>query len=221
MARRIESLFLPGPAGRLEAQLDSPAPAAPEASGRAGWVGLVCHPHPLYGGTMRNKVVQAAARALRDHGLPVLRFNFRGTGLSEGVHDRGRGEADDVRAALDYLATDFPAARVCLAGFSFGAWVGLRAGCADRRVGAVIGIGLAAASDDFSFLRRCRKPKLIVQGTRDIYGTPASVSAVFAAAAPPKELRWVETADHFFSAHLAALRSALSSCLPVLLTADG
>ncbi|MBI4462673.1 MAG: alpha/beta hydrolase [Acidobacteria bacterium] len=205
--RTIESLFLPGPAGQLEAQLESPVEP------RTDWVGLVCHPHPLHGGTMRNKVVHHAARVLREQGLAVLRFNFRGAGLSEGVHDQGRGEADDVRAALDYLATDFPQARVCLAGFSFGAWVGLRVGCRDPRVGLLVGIGLPADSTDFSYLKRCPKPKLFVQGTRDQYGSPAAVSAAVSAAAEPKELRWVEGADHFFSGQLEKLRAVLAPWL--------
>lgn len=209
MKRRIESLLLPGSAGRLEAQLETP----PEASGRSHWVGLVCHPHPLYGGTMHNKVVHHTARALGELGLSVLRFNFRGVGLSQGVYDDGRGEAEDVRAALDYLAADFPGAQVCLAGFSFGALVGLRVGCADPRVSLLVGVGLAANNSDFSFLRRCAKPKLIVQGTRDPYGSPDAVSAAVAAAAEPKELRWVEGADHFFSGRLEKLRAAIETHL--------
>lgn len=209
MKRRIESLFLPGPTGRLEAQLETP----PEGSGRRDWVGLVCHPHPLHGGTMHNKVVHHTARVLGELGLAVLRFNFRGAGLSEGVHDQGRGEADDVGAALDYLGAEFPTARICLAGFSFGAWVGLRVGCADPRVSLLVGVGLAANGSDFSFLARCSKPKLVVQGTRDRFGSPAAVSAALAAAPEPKELRWVEGADHFFSNQLEKLRAALDACL--------
>ncbi len=98
---------------------------------------LVCHPHPLFGGTMHNKVVYQAAKALHRKGIPVLRFNFRGAGLSEGEHDRGRGEQQDVRTALDYLANEFPGRPILLAGFSFGSWVGLRVGCEDARVTAL------------------------------------------------------------------------------------
>lgn len=163
---------------------------------------------------MHNKVVHHTARALREaEGLAVLRFNFRGTGLSQGVHDAGRGEADDVRAVLGYLADDFPGAQVCLAGFSFGAWVGLRAGCADPRVRLLIGMGLPADTTDFSFLKRCPKPKLIVQGTRDHYGSPAAVSAAVAAADEPKELRWIKGADHFFTGKLEQLRAVLAAYL--------
>jgi alpha/beta superfamily hydrolase len=122
------NFFLNGPAGKLEALLwtvPNPNPAM---------TALVCHPHPLFGGTMHNKVVYQTAKALHKRGLPVLRFNFRGAGTSEGIHDRGIGERDDVRVALDYLAGEFPVTPMLLAGFSFGSVVGLRVGCADERV---------------------------------------------------------------------------------------
>ncbi|MFQ5778499.1 MAG: alpha/beta hydrolase, partial [Terriglobia bacterium] len=159
MRRKVKSLFLPGPAGKLEALWEEPQPA------RAGLAGLICHPHPLYGGTFHNKVVHHTALALQELGLPVLRFNFRGAGQSEGKHDKGRGEADDVRAALAHLTGKIPSARIILAGFSFGAWVGLRVGCEDARVEALVGVGLPADNDDFSYLAACPKPKLFVQGT--------------------------------------------------------
>src|SRR6202142_634483 len=103
---------LRGPAGRLEALLNTGRDDAP-------YTALICHPHPAGGGTMHNKVVYHAMKALSSFGLPVLRFNFRGTGLSQGEHDNGRGEQDDVRAALDYLAREFPGKPILLAGFSF------------------------------------------------------------------------------------------------------
>ncbi|HME12311.1 MAG TPA: alpha/beta fold hydrolase, partial [Candidatus Acidoferrum sp.] len=136
--------FLHGPVGRLEAILWTPA--ATEASSGAeppsapGWAAVVCHPHPLFGGTLHNKVVYQAAKSLGALGLPVLRFNFRGAGLSEGSHDRGLGEIEDVRAALDFLAAEFPHAKILLAGFSFGSWVGLGAACEDSRVARLIGL---------------------------------------------------------------------------------
>lgn len=210
MRRKVKSLFLPGPAGKLEALWEEPQPA------RADLAGMVCHPHPLYGGTMHNKVVHHTALALQEHGLPVLRFNFRGAGQSEGKHDRGRGEADDVRAALAYLARKVPGARIILAGFSFGAWVGLRVGCEDARVEALVGVGLPADNNDLSYLAECPKPKLFVQGTRDQFGSRSSVKALAAQAAAPKELVWIEGADHFFSGHLDQLRRALCDHLPLL-----
>ena len=206
----VQSLSLPGPAGRLEALWERP-PAA-----RADLVGLVCHPHPLYGGTMHNKVVHHTARALRELGLRVLRFNFRGAGASEGRHDHGRGETDDVRAALDWLEEKTPGAALVLAGFSFGAWVGLRVGCQDKRVRALVGVGLPANNSEFPYLAACPKPKLFVQGTRDQFGGLGAMERVFAGAAEPKELAWIEGADHFFSGHLEALRQAITHNLPVL-----
>lgn len=206
--RKVKSLFLRGPAGRLEALWEE------VESARTDRVGLVCHPHPLYGGTLHNKVVHHTSRALQERGLNVLRFNFRGAGRSQGKHDLGRGEADDVRAALAYLEEHAPGGRVVLAGFSFGAWVGLRVGCGDKRVTALIGVGLPADASDLTYLARCAKPKLFVQGTRDQYGSRAAVEAAVAAAAPPKELIWVRGADHFFNGHLEQLRRAVQEHLP-------
>src|SRR5580692_9929924 len=150
------NFFLAGPAGRLEALLWSPSAGSPPMAA------LVCHPHPLFGGTMHNKVVYQAAKSLDALGLPVLRFNFRGTGLSEGKHDLGVGERKDVRAALDFLAAEFPGIPLLVAGFSFGCWVGLRAGCEDGCVSSLIGLGAPVNNTDFSYLARCEKPKLFV-----------------------------------------------------------
>ena len=157
----IRSLTLDGPAGRLEALLKAGAENATYAA-------VVCHPHPLFGGTLHNKVVFHTMKALNSFGFPVLRFNFRGTGLSQGEHDHGNGEVDDVRAALDWLDAEYHLP-VVFAGFSFGAAVGLRAACADVRVRAVIGVGtpvapVAADSEEprvytFDFMRDCAKPK--------------------------------------------------------------
>jgi hypothetical protein len=209
MRRRIQSLSLRGPAGELEALWEEPEPA------RSDLAGLVCHPHPLYGGTLHNKVVHHTALALQERGLPVLRFNFRGTGRSQGVHDHGRGEAEDVRAALRYLEERLPAAGLVLAGFSFGAWVGLQVGCEDERVRALVGVGLPADESDLSYLASCPKPKLFVQGTRDQYGSRPAMEAVVARVASPRQLIWIEGADHFFAGHLKQLRAAIRDHLPV------
>jgi hypothetical protein len=207
--RKVRSLFLDGPAGKLEALWELPAGA------RTDLAGLVCHPHPLYGGTLHNKVVHHTSLALQERGLPVLRFNFRGAGKSQGRHDHGRGEADDVRAALDWLAAERPGAGIVLAGFSFGAWVGLRVGCRDPRVRALLGVGLPAGTSDFSYLAECPKPKLFVQGSRDQYGSRASVERVVKAASAPKQLVWIEGADHFFAGHLVALRHGILDHFPL------
>lgn len=209
MKKKVRSLFLSGPAGKLEALWEQPERA------RADLSALVCHPHPLYGGTLHNKVVHHTARALQELGLPVLRFNFRGAGRSQGLHDQGRGEQDDVRAALAYLAEERTRAGIVLAGFSFGAWVGLRVGCATERVRALIGVGLAANNDDLSYLAACPKPKLFVQGTEDQFGSREKVEAAVEKAAASKKLLFIEGADHFFRGHLEELRQAIRKNFPL------
>ena len=209
----IRSLFLDGPAGRLEALLNAGAPNATHAA-------IVCHPHPLFGGTLHNKVVFHTMKALNSFGFPVLRFNFRGAGLSQGVHDNGEGEVEDVRVALNWLDAEFHLPMV-LAGFSFGAAVGLRAACADACVKAVIGIGapvgpVAADSEvprtyRFDFLRDCAKPKLFVSGARDQFGPRAKLEALVASVPEPKNLVIIEGADHFFEGRLRELREAIET----------
>ena len=201
------SLLLAGPAGRLEALLWTTSVGEPPLAA------VVCHPHPLFGGTMHNKVVFQAAKALHRFGIPVLRFNFRGVGLSEGVHDKGRGEQDDLRAAIDYLAADFPGRPILVVGFSFGSMVGLRVGCEDARARELIGLGLPADYSKFDFLETCAKPKLIVQGGSDKFGSRENVKSVFAAMSEPKRLVIVEGADHFFAGQLEKVGAAISEWL--------
>jgi uncharacterized protein len=197
------NFFLDGPAGRLEALLWTTSNQDPKFSA------LVCHPHPLFGGTMHNKVVYQAAKALHRCGAPVLRFNFRGAGQSEGVHDNGRGEREDVRAALDYLAAEFAARPILLVGFSFGSSVGLRVGCADARVKEVIGLGLPVNNVDMSFLQTCDKPKLILQGGNDQFGAREKLEALYAALPGPKRLVVFDGADHFFAGALPKVGEAI------------
>jgi len=201
------SLFLAGPAGRLEALLWTAAVADPN------FVAVVCHPHPLFGGTMHNKVVYQAAKALHHRGASVLRFNFRGVGQSEGAYDRGQGEQGDVRAPIDYLADEFPGRPILVAGFSFGSSVGLRVGCGDARVVQLIGMGLPVDNIDFTFLRGCAKPKLLIQGGNDQFGSRASMDALFAMIPEPKRLVVVDGADHFFTGKLDAVGSAIDTWL--------
>jgi alpha/beta superfamily hydrolase len=160
---------------------------------------------------MHNKVVYNAAKSLDALRLPVLRFNFRGAGLSAGEHNRGRGEKDDVRAALDFLVGEFPATPVLLAGFSFGAWVGLRVGCEDLRVSHLIGLGIPVNSSDFSFLQRCTKPKLVVHGSNDQFGALDSVKALLPSIPGENHLVVVEGVDHFFSGRLDELDAAITN----------
>jgi hypothetical protein len=186
----------------------------PQATARQ--VALVCHPHPLYGGTMHNKVVFRAAKAALLSGLPTLRFNFRGTGKSVGTFTGGEGEQGDVRAGLDYLATHFPGWPVCLMGFSFGAWVGLAVGADDPRVSTLVGLGVAVDLLNFDFLRAVRKPKLIIQGTRDAFGPAAQVAELYDSLPEPKQVHWVEGADHFFAGKLDEVQQVLQEFLPPL-----
>ncbi|HTU32382.1 MAG TPA: alpha/beta family hydrolase [Candidatus Acidoferrum sp.] len=209
----IRSLFLDGPAGRLEALLNTGAENATHAA-------VVCHPHPLFGGTLHNKVVFHTMKALNGFGFPVLRFNFRGTGLSEGEHDHGIGEVEDVRTALDWLDHAFHLPLI-FGGFSFGAAVGLRASCSDSRVEALIGVGVpvapvAADTEEprtytFDFLRECAKPKLFVSGARDQFGPRPKLEALVASVPEPKKLVIIEGADHFFEGRLRELREAVEN----------
>lgn len=212
----IRSFFLDGPAGRLEAILNPGAPAARYAA-------LVCHPHPVFGGTLHNKVVFHAMKAINHFGIPVLRFNFRSAGRSQGEHDNGRGEVEDVLAALDWLDREFQLP-VVLAGFSFGAAVGLRAACPEPRVTALIGLGLPVApiegrSYSFRFLDDCPKPKLFVSGSQDIFGPAPLLEHTIESSAGPKTLVRIENADHFFAGKLHELRDVIQDWIPKTLVA--
>lgn len=203
------TFFLKGPAGRLEAMLWT----AEKSAGEPHRVAVVCHPHPLFGGTMHNKVVFQLAKTLHLSGAPVLRFNFRGAGLSEGRHDNGRGETGDVEAALDFLTTEFPAKPILLAGFSFGAYVGLRAGCGDDCVKEVVGAGLPVNNSDLSYLVECKKPKLILQSTHDQYGSRERIEALYEKLPFPKKLALIEAPDHFFAGRLPEMGEAFAKWL--------
>jgi alpha/beta superfamily hydrolase len=204
-AHESRNLFLTGPAGRLEAILWIPSAGSPPMAA------VVCHPHPLFGGTMHNKVVYQAAKSLDALGLSVLRFNFRGTGTSEGKHDRGEGELDDVSAALDFLAAEFPNVPLLVAGFSFGCWVGLRAGCEDNRVTTLIGLGAPVNRADFSYLAQCKKPKLFVHRANDIYGAVDKLKNLVASLPGENKLVVVEDADHFFVGKLDQVYAAITN----------
>jgi len=209
----IKSFSINGRAGRLEALLNAGAENASHAA-------VVCHPHPLFGGTLHNKVVFHIMKTLNSFGFPVLRFNFRGTGLSQGDHDHGIGEVDDVRAALDWLDNELHLPLI-FAGFSFGAAVGLKAACADWRVKAAISVGtpvVPVAADTelpriytFDFLHDCAKPKLFVSGARDQFGPRTKLEALVRSLPEPKKLVVIEGADHFFEGRLRELREAIET----------
>lgn len=195
--------FLEGPAGKLEAILKEPTGAVTRAA-------IVCHPHPLFGGTMHNKVVFRIARAFSDAGFAVLRFNFRGTGRSEGEHDSGRGEQDDLRSAIEFIERKYPDGEIWLAGFSFGSAVMLRAASCDDRVRAIIAVGVPVSKQNFSDLARCNKPKLLIQGSNDQYGSVDQLETFFGSLDEPKQMKIIDDADHFFEGHLQELAETVT-----------
>jgi alpha/beta superfamily hydrolase len=198
------NLFIPASVGKLEAILKEPA-------GATRGVALVCHPHPVGGGTMHNKVVFRAAAGLTDAGLVTLRFNFRGVGASGGAHD-GAAEKQDVRDALDYLAENYPQQPITLAGFSFGTRMGSEVGMTDERVVRLISIGTPIDKyNDFDYLERLRKPILFVHGDADEFGSVASLQALIDKVSKNAETEFVifENCGHFFDEHLAELRETV------------
>jgi uncharacterized protein len=201
----LGSFFLNGPAGRLEALLN-------QGNSGATYAALVCHPHPLFGGTVHNKVVYRAMKALNEFGFPALRFNFRGAGLSEGRHDHGRGEVDDVRAALEWLDNEFHLP-VIFCGFSFGATTGLRATAHDARVVGLISLGTPVAVEGraytYHFLHDCTKPRLFVSGSKDMYSPRDVLTQVVGSLPDPKKLVFVEGADHFFEGQLPVMQNEI------------
>ena len=209
------NLFIPAEHGQLEAILKEPR------TGPHKGVALVLHPHPLGGGTMHNKVVFRAAAALNDAGLITLRINFRGVGQSTGQHDEGRGEREDVRAGLDYLAEHYPNVSLTLCGFSFGARVGLEVGIADPRVQYLIGVGTPLDKYDFEFLEACRKPLLLVHGEHDEYGDAERVKQMSAELEQHTQVRLViiPGAHHFFENRLDELKRAITEWITEQLAA--
>lgn len=195
------NIVFEGPAGRLEGIYRPPD----ESLGAA----VVCHPHPRHGGTMHNKVVFRAAKGFERAGWAALRFNFRGVGRSEGTFADDVGEADDVRAALDWLAERHPDAPLGVAGFSFGSIVGLPVGAEDERVARLVGIGIPTDRFPFDRLAQVTKPKLFVQGGRDEHGPLDRLRAGLAQVGEPWELVVVEDADHFFTGRLPELERAI------------
>ena len=204
MARRIESLSIPGPAGALEALLEEPEEGEPRLAA------LVCHPHPQHGGTMHNKVVYRLARGFRRAGAVVLRFNYRGVNLSAGKYDRGEGEKDDARAALDFLRLRYPALPFALAGFSFGSRIVLRLGCEllDPPV-RIVAVGFPARAADSMQIGHCDRERIFIQSTNDEFGPAPALQAYFDGLTGPKELLWVPARDHFFADALDAFEETV------------
>ncbi len=173
---------------------------------------MVCHPHPLHGGTMHTKAVYRAAQGLQDAGLVTLRFNFRGVGTSTGSHDEGVGEQEDVLAAIDWLEAAYPSLPIVVGGFSFGSMVGLTVGVDDDRVDALLGLGLPVDLDDrydYGYLGAAGKPVLVVQGEQDEFGTGARAAEVLTPLGSHITLVRVPDTDHYFEGKLTELRTSV------------
>ncbi|HEX6513353.1 MAG TPA: alpha/beta family hydrolase [Chloroflexota bacterium] len=195
----IQQVRIPVSHGELEGMLQTGEPEAELAA-------IVCHPHPLHGGTMHNKVVFHAAKAFGELGWPVLRFNFRGVGASTGTYGEGIGEQEDARAALDFLGRE----NVVMAGFSFGSVVALSVGAQDARAPALCGIGVPA-DRPLEPVARSTKPKLFVHGRLDELCPPEAMAHWFETVAEPKRLEWIEGADHFLTNRAEPLKAAIIS----------
>jgi uncharacterized protein len=201
--RRIESLYVEGPAGRLEALLEEPDDCEPRCAA------VVCHPHPLYGGTMHNKVVYRIARGLRRAGAVVLRFNFRGVGQSHGEHGYMTGEIEDARAALTYLRGRYPQLPFAMAGFSFGSRAIMQLGCETDGAQFLLAAGFATRLGPADFLAACSTPKIFIHSTHDEFGPKPDFEKMYAQVAEPKRVIWIEAADHFFAGALQELEEAV------------
>jgi alpha/beta superfamily hydrolase len=202
MPRRIESHDIAGPAGVLEALLEEPEHAPPRMAA------LVCHPHPLFGGTMHNKVVYRLARGLRRAGLVVLRFNFRGVGRSRGEYAELAGGIADAGAALAWLRERYPGLPFALAGFSFGARAITRLGCETEGARWLLAAGFPVG-EGAQYLEACAAPKIFIQSTHDQFAPRADFEALYAGWAEPKQIHWIEAADHFFAGALDRLEAAV------------
>ena len=201
MSRRIETHSFTGPGGPIESLLEEPGPAPPRLAA------LVCHPHPLYGGTLHNKVVHRIARALRDSGAVVLRFNFRKAGIPEGL--------EDARAALAWLRGRYPDLPYALGGFSFGAHVITELACAEAPAARfLLAVGFSPRLGNFDPLKTCTIPKTFIQSTQDQYAPRSEFESAYAAFAEPKQLIWIESPDHFFAGALETLESTVRSAIP-------
>ncbi|MFZ1702161.1 MAG: alpha/beta fold hydrolase [Pyrinomonadaceae bacterium] len=200
------NLVIPASHGQLEAIIKEP-------TGERRGVGLVCHPHPLGGGTMHNKVVFRAAAGLVDAGLTTLRFNFRGVGASTGEHNEVEGGMEDVRDALDYLASEFPDEDITLSGFSFGSRTGMAVGIGDERVKRLISIGTPVDKyADYGFLTKVRKPILFVHGDSDEFGSVENLRRLVDEVSKNTDAELVvfPNCGHFFDEHLNELRETIA-----------
>jgi len=203
------SFMIPAESVQLEAQLREPADPLRGAA-------VVCHPHPVYGGTMHNRVVYHAAKAAAKSGFAALRFNFRGVGRSTGRFDQGMGEKQDVSAAVRWLAARHPSLPLGLIGYSFGAWVGLEVGCSQPRIAALVGLALPLDLYDFEFLIGNSKPALYIVGTRDEFCSQENLDRLERRLPATSALRRIEGAEHFFAGHLEIIESLVAGFFKTL-----
>ena len=210
MAKKSEMVFIPGPAGELEGIFSY-------VSRKVTHLAFLCHPHPLYGGTMHNKVVYSMAMALNQIGYATVRFNFRGVGRSSGTFNHGIGEQRDLESVIDHFDQLHPDAIKIVGGFSFGAKVGLMVGSRDERIGGLIAVGVTVDIADFSFLNEYEKPKLIIQGNQDQYGQVNTLEDWFQKLQEPKKMDVIDGAVHLFDGKLTELRNAIIQDFPTLM----
>ncbi len=207
---RLLPVTIAGPAGPIEGLLQE------REHDPARIIAVVCHPHPLYGGTLHNKVVHRAAASLHQMGVVVLRFNYRGVGNSAGAYDQGAGELDDARTALRWLEARHPHARRWLVGFSFGAWVAARLAASESEVERVVMIAPGVRASSFESMRAATVPKLVIQGTADDICPLAALELEYPSWSDPKELVLVQGGTHFFDRQLTAFGDALTRHLEPL-----
>jgi alpha/beta superfamily hydrolase len=212
MPSQEQSLKLPSPVGFLEALHASLPPTGNGDKHRGGVVLL--HPHPLYGGNMRNKVLHQCQKVCASLGLATLRFNFRGVGSSSGTYDDGQGEQRDVIAAIEFMQQRLQALPLYLVGFSFGAWLALKIGAESDSIAGLVGLGTPVGWAELDFLKHSDKPKLFIHGTADQYCEPGELERCFGLMAEPKRLFWVENADHFFTDELEPVAEILKEQFP-------
>jgi alpha/beta superfamily hydrolase len=198
------ALMIPAQSVQLEATLREPKHGALRGAA------VLCHPHPAYGGTMDNRVVYRAAKAAMDAGFAALRFNFRGVGASTGEYSEGVGERDDVAAAIDWLENRYPHLPLALAGYSFGAWVGLQVGCADPRIKALVGLGAPLNLYDLDYLIENPRPALYIVGTRDEFCSLEKLERLALRLPRTSEVRRIEGADHFFTQHIERVENLIA-----------
>lgn len=198
-----ERVTIQGPVGRLEGALWRP-------DGEARAAAVVCHPHPLHGGTMRNNVVHRTARGLHDAGLAVLRFNFRGVGASEGVHDGNGAEEEDLRAAFDHMAAEFPGVPLWAAGFSFGSRTVAGLAPKDPRIARVALVALPVIEYDCRMALDIPQPGGLFMAGEDTFGTLAVLRDQMPELAQRFHAVEIEGVDHFFTGELDALRASVA-----------